>query len=403
MAFDITKLNQSSFRGIPFYTREEDLSGAQRLTDHKFINGGTKTESNGIENDIFKITGYIGGDDYLTQKAALREAFKDITSGELIDKFYGVQQVYVEKWSIKESITKFGLATIDITFKLAENEVIEDTDIVYTADVRTEAIDNFKEDFDNEIGDDLLDFVIEDITNFWNGVGDSIKFVEDETGAVDNIKTAIGRAISNVRSNIISVDSLSGDIENVWTNFDGINGAGIFTPEDQKSFTNTIRQTIEESSSREPASTTEAITIRQSQIYINASVAGLTQTAIVNLEDIDFNTGDDFGSIKDDVLTIMALLERDIVFSIENIVQKIVIKQNLLDKYHLSRREFVQFYTQKYSGLQNLKEVEIVATIDILNLTMDKYNDINRSMEVLINNDIVDPIFISGKIKLLDR
>ena len=48
--FDIAKLNKSSFRGVPFYTDDVDLSGGQRLTDHSFINGGTKTESNGVNN-----------------------------------------------------------------------------------------------------------------------------------------------------------------------------------------------------------------------------------------------------------------------------------------------------------------------------------------------------------------
>jgi len=96
-------------------------------------------------------------------------------------------------------------------------------------------------------------------------------------------------------------------------------------------------------------------------------------------------------------------LEADIDFRIDSPIDEIVYKQNLLDKYHLSRVEFIQFYTQKYSGLQDLIDNNIVATTDALNLTMIKYLDISRVEQVLINNDIVDPIFISGNILLLER
>jgi len=404
MAFDITQLNQSSFRGIPFYTREEDFSSGQRLTDHKFINGGTLTESNGIESGVFKITGYIGGDNYLTQKNALIEAFKNIESGTLIDKFYGTLDVYVDKYSIKESIRRFGQADIEVTFKLATNEVIEEFEIVYTADVRAESIANFTNEFDNKIGLDLLDKVSNNIIDFWKEIEEIIKFVSDTNEAIKDIKTEIGRTISRVKTNILNVTSLAEDIERTWTSFDGITNTDLFGVEEQKSFTNNLRSTIEQSTTEaETTNFAEAIANRQTQTYIYAVIAGLTQTSIVNLENVDFDTGDDFGSVKDDVLTIFTYLEADIDFSIDSPITEIVYKQNLLDKYHLSRVEFIQFYTQKYSGLQSLIDNDIVATTDALNLTMIKYLDISRVEQVLINNDIVDPIFISGNILLLER
>jgi len=222
MAFDIKQLKQSSFRGIPFYTREEDFSSGQRLTDHKFINSGTLTESNGIESGVIKITGYIGGDNYLIQKELLIEAFKNIESGTLIDKFYGTLDVYVDKYSIKESIRRLGQADIEVTFKLATNEVIEEFEIVYTADVRAEAIANFINEFDNEIGSDLLDEVSNNIIDFWKETEEIIKFVSDTNEAIKDIKTEIGRTISRVKTNILNVTSLAEDIERTWTSFDGI-------------------------------------------------------------------------------------------------------------------------------------------------------------------------------------
>ena len=403
MAFDITKLNQSSFRGIPFYTDDEDFSGGQRLTDHKFINGGTETESNGVNNNIFKIKAYIGGDNYLDQKEALRLAFEDITSGTLIDKFNGTHEVYVEKWSIKESRRRFGRADIDVTFKKAENQVIEDIDIVFSADAREQIEINFLEDFDNTSGDDIRDSIIKDIIDFWNGILDIIKFIEDAKGELEALKALIGKIISSIKTAILSVETLMEDILNIFLTFDEVLNTELFGVEEQKSFTNTMRGIIVESSDKTSQNEAEATAIRQSQTYTNTVIAGLTQTAISNLENVNFNVGDDFGSVKDDVLTIYEILQKDIIIDSDSPIDDIINKQNLLDKYHEIEKEFIQFYTQKYSGLQELKDNSIVATTDILNLTMEKYNDISRVSEVLINNDIVDPLFINGNIELLDR
>jgi len=403
LSFDINKLNKSSFRGIPFYTDDEDYSGSQRLTDHKFINGGTETESNGVNNNIFKIKAYIGGDNYLDQKEALRLAFENITSGTLIDKFNGTHEVYVDTWSIKESRRKLGRADIDVTFKKEKNQVIEDIEIVFNADAREQILSNFAEDFDNELGDEIRDSIVKDIVDFWNGIQDAIKFIEDVKGELEDVKASIGKIISSIKTTILSIETLTEDILNFFITFDEVLNTDLFGVDEQKSLTNTFRSIIEDSSNKSSQNEAEAIAIRQSQTYTNTVIAGLTQTAISNLENINFNVGDDFGSIKDDILIIYEILEKDIIIDSDSPIDDIINKQNLLDKYHEIVKEFIQFYTQKYSGLQELKDNSIVATTDIFNLTMERYNDISRVDEVLINNDIVDPFFINGNVKLLDR
>lgn len=403
MAFDKTKLNQSSFRDIPFFTRDDDVSGGQRLTDHKFINGGTKTESNGIENDTFTISGYIGGDDYLDNKAALREAFKNTDSGILIDKFYGELEVYVEKWSIKESIGKIGNADIEVTFKLSENQVVEDTDIVFTANARTEAISNFKNKFNNKIGEELLEKTSNSLTDFLNKIQEPIKFVRDKLNKIEAIKNKIGVMKSQIKETILDTESLATDISNVGDLFDDMLNVDMFTPYEQKSFTNSLRSTIEAENSKTSSNIAEELANAQSKIYVFTMIAVLTQTAISNLENVEFDTGDDLGSVKDDILTIYEILEQDIISNAGTTIDDIIISQELLYAYQTVRREFIEFYTQKYSGLQNLESSEIVATTNAYNLTMDLYLDINRVNEVLVNNDIVDPLFISGNILILRR
>ncbi len=402
MAFDKNKLNKSTFRGIPFYTRDEDVSGGQRLTDHKFINGGTKTESNGIENDIFKISAYIGGDDYLTQKEALRESFKNIDSGILVDKFYGELEVFVETWSIRESVKSIGEAIIEVTFKLAENQIVEDTSIIFTADARPQVLSNFHNDFDNKIGEELNEKTSNNLNDFLDTIYEPIKFVQDKLGKIEAIKTQIGEMKSKIKTAILDVEELISDIKNLNTFFDDILDVSIFSKYEQKSFTNSLRSMAENADGLTSLNFAEEVVNAQTKLYIFTVVAGLTQTAISNLENITFETGDELGSVKDDILTIYMILEKNIIPK-STIIEDIILKQELIDAYQLVRREFISFYTQKYSGLQSLISQRFVVTTSVFLLTMDLYNDINRITEVLENNDIVDPIFISGSLLVLGR
>ena len=395
MAFDINKLNNSSFRGISFYTREDSISGGQRLTDHTFINGGTRTESNGLKPKPIKIKAYIGGDDYLDQKKLLIKALDDITSGVLVSKFNGTHTVLVDTYVFNERKTAFGKAEIDITFKIEENNLVEDFDLVFTATARDEAILNFKQDFNNEIGEELTDSIANDIVDFWNDIQDAIKFLEDQKNAIQNIKDSIGATIASIKIAIISIDSLASDIGITWGLFDDILDLDLLSPDEQKSFTNVIAETLENSLNKSFLNSSQELANQQTQIYVNTVIVGLTETAIKNLENIEFSTGDDLGSVKDDILTIYELLESSITITDSMSIDEIIAKQELINKYQIAKREFIEFYTQKYSGLQNLKEVEIISTIDVLTLTIEKYNDISRVDEVLANNNIVDPFFIN--------
>jgi len=399
--FDIKKLNQSSFRGVPFYTKDDELSGGQRLTDHSFINGGTLTESNGLKNNTIKVSGYIGGDNYLDQKQAIKQALEDTSSGILIDKFHGKIEVYVDTWSIKESISKIGMATVDITFKKATNKLKKTKEILYTVDVRPAAIANFKKSFYPAIGDLLRNSVVDDITKMWGKVEDGIKFLEDTRDFSQNIKSKVGNIIGTVKGDIISVDSLANEIVSIWANFDDVTNLKLFSSTSQKNYTSSLREMAEANSIRTSNNYAEAKALEASKAYQNCVIAGMIHTAIKNLEYVNFSTGDDFGSCKDDILRVMELLENDIINNGD--IGDTVAKQDLLDKYQESRKEFISFYTAKFSKLQNLKTDRVSITTDIFQYTMDKYNDISRVDEVLDNNSIVNPIFISGDIVVLSR
>lgn len=403
MAFDIEELNKSSFRGLPFFTEETNHSGGKRITEHNFINGGNETEDNGLKNKTFKIKAYLVGNDYLSQKEELIKALDVLGSGTLIDKFYGTVEVEVDVWTMKESTKRLGAVDFEITFKKAVNEIeIEDL-ITYSIDYTDEIISNFKRDFDNELGEDIVLGITNPIVALWNGVLDTIKFLEDAKGELNNIKSQIGRVISKIKTAILSIETLADDILNIFDSFDEVLDFELFTAEDKKSFTNGLREMLNDSISTDPTNEALIAADRQVKTYTNVVIAGLAQVAIQNLATVEFDTGDDFGSVKDDLLFIFDTLSNDVEINGLSTIEEVIAKQDLINKYQEAKTNFIIFYTQKYSGLQALKDVNIVATTDVLSLTLDRYDDIKRTNEVMINNDLIDPFFINGDLKLLDR
>ena len=134
-------------------------------------------------------------------------------------------------------------------------------------------------------------------------------------------------------------------------------------------------------------------------------VSVLNQIAIVSLEQITFTTGDDFGSVKDDTLSIYETLENQLSSQTNSSlnIDKIINFQNFSENLKTQRSEFISFYTKKYSGLQSLQNDNVMFANDLLNYTMIKYNDITRINEIMQNNNIVDPIFVKGTLQVLKK
>lgn len=399
--FDTTELSESSFRGVPFYTNSTELSSGHRLTDHKFINGGTKTEDNGLDNKTFKISAYIGGENYLNEKTNLINALDIIGTGTLVDMFYGTLTVEVETYSFKEDKRNLGQATVDITFKKAENEAIEEDLIVYNLDYTDNVYTNFANNFDTELGEEIMDDTALSITDVLQKVEDTVKFLEDSRDFVQGVKSKIGRTISTIKTTILSIDSLTSEIADIVTSFDDMLDLDTFGARDQASFTNGLSDII--STDNTSTNEIEAKVNKQTKAFTHCLCSLLVQTAIKNLENIEFDTGDESGTIKEDILNAFEYLTEDIETDLTDDIDKIVARKNLMDSYQEAKKTFIQYYTQKYSGLQNLTETKIIQTTDIFSLTMDKYTDITRVDEVIANNDIVDPLFIKGTLEILER
>jgi len=402
--FNISTLNKSSFRGVPFYTKKTSSNGGQRLTTHTFINGGTKTVSNGLKQNSFSIEAFIVGDDYLAQRENLKNALNVIGSGILIDKFYGTLDVQVDTYTIEEDRESYGKATFKINFELAENKPVEETQLLVVTDIQDEAITAFKSNFDNTLGESIMDSVVTKIQGFLGGMNKAISFLDNTSDTIQNTKSQIGRTVSNVKSNILSIDSLASDIVDTVGSFDEVFNLELYQSENGSQFVNSIKNQLNDLNI-DVDDEVEALINRQAFIYGATMISILNQKSIVSLENIDFVTGDDFGSVKNDTITIFETLQNELskLTLLDNTVQQQINIQNFMELLATQRSEFIFFYTQKYSGLQSLTNDNIVFTTDLINYTMLKYDDINRLDEVMQNNDLIDPIFVSGTIGVLEK
>jgi len=403
MAFDITKLNKSTFKGVRYYTKSTNRSGGKRLTDHEYINGGVNNESNGLINNTFKITAFFGGTDYLEEKQNFINALESEGSGILVDMFHGTHEVNVSTWSCDEKVTEYGLCTFNLEFKLKTNKLETQTLIIYNEDISNEAYELLRESYDPNLGEEILNKVALSINNVFDKVDESIKFLEDSRNYIQDFKSKIGAIKTKTVSSVMRVESLIDDIISISSSYDEILSFDNFSSNDQNSLANAHRKILEDSLLSTFDNSIDEVANENTKAFTIALVTVLIQTDIKNLENVTFDTGDNFGIFKDDILSTMELLENEIQ---SNEIDDISIgksRQDILKAYHDSKISFIKYYTQKYSGTQNLIDDDIVSTTDVINLTISRYTDINRIDEVLANNDILDPFFINGNVKVLKR
>lgn len=117
--FNGKRLIGASFRGVPFHVEESDRSGGRRLVTHKFpFRNDPFVEDVGRDAREFKITGYVIGDDYLTQRDALLAALEDDNAGPgtLVHPYYGIKRAMCGPMSVRESRVEGGMATFTMAF-----------------------------------------------------------------------------------------------------------------------------------------------------------------------------------------------------------------------------------------------------------------------------------------------
>lgn len=112
-----------SFRGVSFEVRERDRAGGRRGPTHEFPQRDLPdAEDTGRKVRVFKVTGFVHGDDYHSHRDALLNALEKPGPGLYVDAWQGQWMVIARTYSCQESIERGGEARFSITFEESGEE-----------------------------------------------------------------------------------------------------------------------------------------------------------------------------------------------------------------------------------------------------------------------------------------
>lgn len=146
------KLRPGSFRGVPFYIESSQVTTGRRVSVHEFPDRDDPfPEDMGKVGNSFRIEGYLLGDDYLDQKAAIKDAVEKEGPGELIHPYFGSMQVQVGSVSFDEDKKDGRICKVSFQFYEAGNNKFPapiDNKVASLFDKAKKALDAAKKEFD---------------------------------------------------------------------------------------------------------------------------------------------------------------------------------------------------------------------------------------------------------------
>lgn len=108
----------ASFRGVPFFVESSDRSGGRRTVVHEFpLRDEPFIEDLGRRGRKFPVSGFVIGDDYLTQRDQLLAALEDEEGpGQLVHPYHGIKSAICDTVQVHEERANGGMAHFAIDF-----------------------------------------------------------------------------------------------------------------------------------------------------------------------------------------------------------------------------------------------------------------------------------------------
>lgn len=114
------KYQQASFRGVPFFVRKVDGQFGRRTADHEYPKRNTPhSEDLGRKARVHTFEAYVLGDDYEASRDALITACEAPESGPLVHPYLGRGDYICSGCGLSEENEKLGLATFTLSFREA--------------------------------------------------------------------------------------------------------------------------------------------------------------------------------------------------------------------------------------------------------------------------------------------
>jgi prophage DNA circulation protein len=112
-----TQMQPASFRGAGFLVESADGEAGRRLAVHEYPKRDLPyAEDLGRKARIFKVTGFVIGSGYMSDRDALLAACEEAGPGTLIHPYHGTLEVICQVCTWREELRAGGKATFSLTF-----------------------------------------------------------------------------------------------------------------------------------------------------------------------------------------------------------------------------------------------------------------------------------------------
>lgn len=218
----IARLNNSSFKGVPFLFIDESAKRGQKIAAHGYPNSDVMfAEPLGKMPPYIKITGRVHGDNYFQLRLNLERALEEPGTGELNHPIYGLVTVQAGEFTVKSDQRNIGEFIFDMEF-FSSSEVspnpLPDTPNTVTKqadEARDEIITLFSQNFDIPTDAFELDEGSISLLGVLDSVQDSIDSV---VGPIESAIAEANSQIANFRNKVRKIMQTATGLKDSVTN-----------------------------------------------------------------------------------------------------------------------------------------------------------------------------------------
>ena len=197
----------ASFKGVPFFVHNETKEAGRKIAVHEYPGSDVRfVEDLGELPDIFRINGFVGGDDnWVDDFRRLETVLKNKEEGTLELTSFGIVKVKAESYTATQSQRSIGEISFNVTFLITTDRPspVLSPNTVQTTSTNTENVLIEREiGFGNEYSDPI------DVESIISAEYEGILVADDvfELGRkIQSGDTDISNAVNEVKNNISSL------------------------------------------------------------------------------------------------------------------------------------------------------------------------------------------------------
>lgn len=401
----VNDLLPASFKGVPFYLSDSNVSGGRKDIKHSFPNSNKQAiEDLGLAPKVYNLVALISGDNYISNRDNLIKVLESGTPGTLSHPFYGeISNVKARTYTIKESMVDVGLAELSILFEVTDTTGIVRS-IVTTPSVVNDKHTKVKESVSDSITNDWK------VTPEYNGnFAASVTKVNEYTDSVTSVSNTVVKGkenldvfndslnnlTDNVYAHVLDSDELAKSIIDLSDNLDSVYESQNDKFKVFKSFFNFGE------GDREYTTYTAGILERESNNgIINNAVKVLSLSSAFNAAvNIDYLTVDELDAVT-------GILEAQYL-ELTNLPGYLYEKDNIKglntdvrDALDLMRQDANKLLTDIRDNINSVVNVR-THTLPARVIAYQYYGDSSNGEDIANINSVKDVSFMSGEIKVL--